>query len=310
MQTTPPFLATPSHAQATGLMLAVGAALGFGMKAIFVKLAFPFGVSPVTLLALRMVFSLPFFLWVGLRASGQAPSLNTVLILIACSLAGYYGASILDFIGLQYISAGLERLILFTYPTLTVVGSAVLAGKGLTRPVLAALALTYAGIGLAFAHDLQSFGEPGKVLIGGGFVFASAVCYAGYLIGTGPMIQRLGSNRFTAWAMLISTAATFAHYGATEPFDILLHQPWQVYAYASAMAIFSTVLPVFMQSAAIRRMGPGRAAIIGTVGPLLTIFLGWLVLGEPGSIWQLIGAALVLSGVWLIGRGAQRGQAD
>lgn len=83
-----------------------------------------------------------------------------------------------------------------------------------------------------------------------------------------------------------------------------------MYAYAFAMAIFSTVLPVFMQSAAIRRMGPGRAAIIGTVGPLLTIFLGWLVLGEPGSIWQLIGAALVLSGVWLIGRGAQRGQAD
>lgn len=296
-----------SRSEAAGLTLAVAAALGFGMKAIFVKLAFPYGVSPVTLLALRMVFSLPIFLWVGLRASGDTPSLRTLLILLVCGLAGYYGASIFDFIGLQYISAGLERLILFTYPTLTVVGTAALQKKPLTRPVLGALVLTYAGIGLAFAHDLQSFGQPDKVLLGGGFVFASAVCYAGYLVGTGPMIQRLGSSRFTAWAMLISTAATFAHYAASEPLDILLHQPWQVYAYAFAMAIFSTVLPVFMQSAAIRRMGAGRAAIIGTVGPLLTIFLGWLILGEPGSIWQLIGAALVLSGVWLIGR---RNKAD
>jgi drug/metabolite transporter (DMT)-like permease len=286
----------------TGLLLAIGAAMGFGMKAIFVKLAFPYGVSPVTLLALRMVFSVPFFLWVGLRAGGERPNGRTLLAVVGCGLAGYYGASIFDFIGLKYISAGLERLILFTYPTLTVVAGTLLQKKPLSPRVIKALVLTYAGIGLAFMHDIHSFADADKVWLGGGFVFASAVCYAGYLLGSGPLIAKLGSNRFTAWAMLVSTAATFAHYAATEPLDILLHQPWPVYGWAFAMAIFSTVLPVFMQSAAIRRMGAGKAAILGTVGPLLTIFLGWLILGEPGSIWQIIGAALVLSGVWQIGK--------
>ena len=286
----------------TGLLLAIGAAMGFGMKAIFVKLAFPYGVSAITLLALRMVFSVPFFLWVGLRASGGQPGIRTLMAIVACGLAGYYGASIFDFIGLQYISAGLERLILFTYPTLTVVAGSLLQRKPLSRQVLKALALTYVGIGLAFAHDMQSFGDPEKVWIGGGFVFASAVCYAGYLVGSGSLIARLGSGRFTAWAMLVSTAATFAHYAAVEPLNALLHQPLPVYGWAFAMAIFSTVLPVFMQSAAIRRMGAGKAAVIGTVGPLLTIFLGWLILGEPGSIWQIVGATLVLAGVWQIGK--------
>lgn len=291
------------HASATvGLLLAIGAALGFGMKAIFVKLSFPYGVSAITLLALRMVFSVPFFLWVGLRAAGERPAHRTLLALVACGLAGYYGASIFDFVGLQYISAGLERLILFTYPTLTVVAGALLQKQPLSGRIVKAVALTYLGIGLAFAHDMKSFGDPEKVWMGAAFVFASAVCYAGYLIGSGPLISRLGSSRFTAWAMLVSTGATFAHYATTEPLDILLHQPLPVYGWAFAMAIFSTVLPVFMQSAAIRRMGASKAAIIGTIGPLLTIFLGWLILGEPGSVWQLVGAALVLAGVWLVGK--------
>ena len=291
-----------SKDDSTGLVLAIGAAMGFGMKAIFVKLAFPYGVSPVTLLALRMAFSVPFFLWIGLRATGQRPGWRVLLAVLGCGLAGYYGASIFDFIGLKYISAGLERLILFTYPTLTVVAGTLLQKKPLSARLLKALALTYAGIGLAFAHDMQTFAAADQVWLGGGFVFASALCYAGYLLGSGPLIARLGSNRFTAWAMLMSTVATFAHYAATEPLAILLQQPWPVYGWALAMALFSTVLPVFMQSAAIRRMGAGKAAVIGTVGPLLTIFLSWLILGEPGSIWQLIGAALVLAGVWQIGK--------
>ena len=286
----------------TSLLLAVGAAMGFGMKAIFIKLAFPYGVSPVTLLALRMIFAAPFFLWVGLRSAGKPLDRYTLLGVIGCGLAGYYSASIFDFIGLQYISAGLERLILFTYPTLTVVAGALLQKKPLTGRILKSLALTYGGIGLAFAHDVQSFGDVEQVWIGGGFVFASAICFATYLLGSGALIEKLGSNRFTAWAMLVSSIATFVHYGATEPLDILLHQPWPVYGWAFAMAIFSTVLPVLMQSAAIRRLGAGKAAIIGTVGPLLTIFLGWWILGEPGSVWQLVGAGLVLAGVWQIGK--------
>jgi drug/metabolite transporter (DMT)-like permease len=122
----------PAESAALGLLLAVGAALGFGMKAIFVKLAFPYGVSPITLLALRMVFSVPFFLWVGLRAAGDRPGWRTLLTVFACGMAGYYGASIFDFIGLKYISAGLERLILFTYPTITVVATTLLQRKPLS----------------------------------------------------------------------------------------------------------------------------------------------------------------------------------
>ncbi len=286
----------------TGVLLAIGAALGFGMKAIFVKLAYPYGVTPVTLLALRMALAAPVFVWVGVRASGGAVTVRTFAAVAVCGVLGYYASSLLDFIGLQYISAGLERLILFTYPTLTVIGGVALHRQPITARMVRALALTYAGIGLAFAHDLHSFGAMADVWLGAGFVFASALTYASYLLGSGALIVRLGTARFTAWAMLISTAATFAHFAATQSTEVLFGLRWQVYAYAGAMALFSTVLPVFMQSAAIRRMGSGRAAVIGTVGPLLTIFLGWTVLGEPWSIWQIVGAGLVLAGVWQIGR--------
>jgi drug/metabolite transporter (DMT)-like permease len=291
-------------AERLGVALAIVAALGFSFKAIFVKLAYAAApVDAVTLLALRMVFALPVFLWVGLRAGRSAPPLsrNDALMLAALGLLGYYGASILDFIGLRYITAGLERLILFTYPTLTVLIGVLFMGKTLERRELASLALSYVGIGLAFAHDLQLAVDSTAVLIGGAFVFASSLSYAFYLSGSAPMIQRLGSARFTALALLVSTAATLLHFFAVHPLSAL-SQPLPVYAYGAAMALFSTVLPVFMLSAAIRRIGPGQTALIGTLGPVLTIFFGCWLLGEPVSLAQIAGAALVLCGVWLASR--------
>jgi len=293
-----------------GVWLAILAAAGFSFKAILIKLAYALPqatpVEPVTLLALRMVFALPVFIWVGLRESRQAPPLTRRqwLAVLLLGLLGYYGASILDFVGLHYISAGLERLILFTYPTLTLLIGAVWLGRRIRGREAAALLLCYLGIGFAFAHDLQFSAEHAVVWIGGGFVFASSLCYAFYLAGSGEMIGRLGSARFTALALLVSTAATLLHFAATQPLQALL-QPWPIVAMAAAMALFSTVIPVFAQAAAIRRIGSGPAALIGTIGPMLTIAFGWWLLGEAVSLAQLVGAALVIAGVMLVGRGGK-----
>ena len=290
-----------------GLTFALLAALGFSFKAIFVKLAYAVPqavpVDSVTLLALRMAFSMPFFVWVGWRASSALQPLRPRdgLLVLALGLLGYYGASILDFMGLQYISASLERLILFTYPTLTIVIGVLFLGKTASRREIGALLLSYAGIGLAFAHDLQLAGDTRAVLIGAGFVFGSAVSYAFYQAGSEPAIQRLGAARFTALALLVSTLASLGHFAATQPLGALV-QPVPVYLHALAMAIFSTVLPVFMTSAAIRRIGASKTALIGTLGPMLTIFFSSWLLDEPLSWWQIGGAALVLAGVLLISR--------
>ena len=299
-----------------GIALAVLAALGFSFKAIFVKLAYAAAaVDAVTLLTLRMTFALPIALWASLWLCRAAPPLsrNDWGLLLVLGVLGYYGASILDFIGLQYISAALERLILFIYPTLTVLIGVLFMGKALEKRQVAALALSYAGIGLAFAHDLQMTDDMHAVLLGGAFIFGSALSYALYSAGAEVAIRRLGTLRFAALAIIVSTFATQLHFVLTQPFTALA-QPLEVYAYAAAMALFSTVLPVFWQSAAVQRIGAARTVLIGTLGPMLTIFFAWLLLTEPVSIAQLLGAGLVLAGVLLVSRrqpprAAQRGGA-
>lgn len=291
-------------AERLGIALAILAALGFSFKAIFVKLAYAVApVDAVTLLTLRMSFSLPVVLWVAFAIGRSAPPLGRRDwgLLVLLGLLGYYGSSILDFIGLQYISAALERLILFVYPTITVLIGVVALGKRLEKRQIGALLLTYAGIGLAFAHDLDVAGEVGTVLTGAAFVFGSALLYAMYSAGAEIAIRRLGAIRFAALGITVSTLATQLHFVATQPLSALV-LPLPVYAYALAMAVFSTVLPVFWQSAAIRRIGSARAVLIGTLGPILTILFGWLLLAEPVSLAQLLGAGLVLAGVILVAR--------
>ena len=290
-------------AHRSGIALAVVAAFGFSFKAILVKLAYPYGVEAITLLALRMAFAAPAFVWVGFSASRNAPALGLRdwSAVAALGLLGYYGASILDFSGLKYISAGLERLILFTYPTLTLLLGAVLHGRVITGREGLALGLCYAGIAAAFAHDLQVAGNAASVWIGGGLVFASSVSYALYLSYSAGMIDRLGAGRFTALVMLAATAATGGHFLATQPAAGLL-QPWPVYALGAAMGLFCTVLPVFALSAAIRRVGAGRVALVGMAGPPLTIVFAWLFLGEALSTAQMIGVALVVAGIARVSR--------
>jgi drug/metabolite transporter (DMT)-like permease len=294
-------------AQRVGVTLATLAALGFSFKAIFVKLAFAAApVDAVTLLSLRMIFSLPVFVWVAFHSSRSHRDAEPLTrrdwaLLVGLGLLGYYGASILDFIGLQYISAGLERLILFTYPTLTILIGVTFLGKTLHRREVGALALTYLGIGLAFAHDVEIASDLRTVLIGASFILGSSLCYAFYQSGAEGAIRRLGAARFTALAMIVSTLATQLHFALKQPLSALI-QPWPIYAYGAAMALFSTVLPVFMNSAAIRRIGAAKSVLIGTLGPVLTIIFSWWLLDEPLSLAQLAGAALVLAGVMMASR--------
>ena len=285
-----------------GIALALIAAFGFSLKAIFIKLAYPYGVDAITLLALRMVFSLPVFLWVGLAGQKAGGNLSRAdwgkLLALGC--LGYYGASILDFWGLEYISAGLERLILFTYPTLTILIGVLFQGKPFSRREGMAVALCYIGIGFAFLHDLQ-LGDTHSVLVGGALVFASSVSYALYLSGSAPMIARLGATRFSAMAMLASTTVTLLHFAAAQPLAALI-QPLPVYGWALAMALFATVIPVFALSAAIRRIGAGQASLFGMIGPILTIGFGRWLLDEPISLAQSAGAIFVVIGILIVSR--------
>lgn len=291
-------------AERMGVALAVLAAFGFSFKAIFVKLAYAAApVDAITLLTLRMSFSLPIALGVAWWIGRDAPPLARVDwgMLVMLGLLGYYGSSILDFVGLQYITAALERLILFVYPTLTVLIGVLFMGKRLERRQVAALVLSYAGIGLAFAHDLKIAGDTHAVWLGAAFVFGSALTYALYSAGTEMAVRRLGAIRFAALAIIVSTVATQLHFVASQPITALV-QPLPVYLYGAGMALFSTVLPVFWQSVAIRRIGAARAVLIGTLGPVLTIFFGWVLLGEAISLQQMLGAGLVLGGVLMVTR--------
>ena len=290
------------RSNAYGAGLALLAALGFSLKAIFVKLAYPYGVDAITLLALRMGFSLPVFLWVGLaqQRAGENLSGGDWGRLFVRGCLGYYGASILDFWGLQFISAGLERLILFTYPTLTILIGVLFQGKPFAKREGVAVALCYIGIGFAFMHDLGQ-GDSRNVWIGSALVFGSSVSYALYLSGSGSMIARLGAMRFSALAMLVSSAVTLLHFATSQPLTAFI-QPLPVYGWALAMAMFATVVPVFAQSAAIRSLGAGSASLFGMVGPLLTIGFGWWLLDESISLAQMAGAGLVLLGILMVSR--------
>ena len=290
-----------------GVIFALLAAVGFSGKAILVKLAYAYHVDSITLLALRMAFSMPFFIGVMIWARRQhAVPLNTHdrLLVLGLGFVGYYLSSYLDFLGLQYISAGLERLILFLYPTMTVIISAVLYKRAIGRMVIAAMVLSYAGIALVFLHDVGA--KEGSVVLGASLVFASTLSYSIYLVGAGHAIARIGTMRFTAYASLVASAACLLQFVVMRPLTAL-ELPVRVYELSLAMAIFSTVLPVFLLSFAIRRIGSGSASLIGSIGPVSTIYLAYVFLGENLAWLQIVGSSLVLAGVLVISLNSKRG---
>lgn len=285
----------------TGVIFALIAAVGFSAKAILIKLAYRYQVDAITLLALRMVFSVPFFvavaIWVNRRHAVPLKQQDWLAV-IALGLLGYYLSSFLDFLGLQYISAGLERLILFLYPTMTVILSALIYKRAIGRKVIAAMVLSYAGILLVFLHDV-GVSQNNGVLLGAGLVFASTLSYSSYLVGAGHAIARIGATRFTAYAMVVASAASLLQFGVTHPLSAL-DLPLRVYVLSIAMAIFSTVLPVFLLSYAIKRIGSGNSSLIGSAGPVATIALAYVFLNERISLLQIAGSSLVLAGVIIV----------
>jgi len=284
-----------------GIILALLAAIGFSAKAILVKLAYLEHVDAITLLALRMAFSVPFFIGVGIWARYRhASPLNTHdrLLVIGLGLIGYYLSSLLDFLGLQYISAGLERLILFLYPTMTVILSALIYKRFIGKSTIAAMMLCYVGITLVFLHDTGTI-QDGSIVLGASLVFLSTLSYSVYLVGAGHAITRIGVVRFTAYAMIVASAAVLLQFALTRPMTALV-LPARVYGLSMTMAIFSTVLPVFMLSFAIRRIGPGSTSLIGSIGPVSTIVMAYFILHEDISLLQIGGSILVLAGVLMI----------
>jgi drug/metabolite transporter (DMT)-like permease len=302
---TPPEPATtapslPRPAFVAGLAIAIAGAVLFSTKAVVAKLLYRYHIDAVTLIAFRMLFSLPVFAAVALWKMRSEPPLSRAdsWRLAGLGLIGYYLSSYLDFLGLQYISVGLERLILFLTPTFVLVITATVFKRRIAAAQWGALGLSYCGIVLVFLHDLAG-GEAARTLLGALFVLGSALTYAFYLLGTGEMVQRVGSLRLVAYAMCVSGVACVAQFFILRPAALLV-QPLPVYGLSLVNAVFCTILPVFLTMAAVQRIGAATASQAGMIGPVSTLFLGFLVLGEPVTAVQLLGTGLVLAGIALL----------
>jgi len=294
-----------------GFSLALGGAILFSSKAIAAKLTYRHGVDTVTLIALRMLFAMPFFAVVGwlqaqAASQGRIPALSWRERgqIMALGLLGYYISSFLDFLGLQYINAGLERLILFLSPTMVLLLSALWLKRPIAGRQWLALGLSYLGVVLVFMQDLSLQGA--AVLLGATYVFASATTYAIYLICSGELIQRVGATRLVAYAMLTSCVACLVQYAVVHPFFALFDQTAPVYGLSIVHATFSTALPVFMIMWAVDRIGAPMTSQLGMIGPVSLLFLAWWFLGEPITVWQLAGTALCLAGVFVLSGMRQR----
>ena len=285
-----------------GALLVFTGAVLFSSKAVIVKLAYRHEVDPVSLLALRMLFSLPFFLLIGFfsgRKENQVSLKRKEWVnLLLLGIVGYYLASLFDFQGLQHITAGLERLILFVYPTMVVLITAVVHRKPINRNKLIALGLTYIGIFIAFAFDVNLQGQK-NIVVGALLIFASAFTYALYLFGSGSMIPKVGTIRFTSYAMSISSVVVIAHAFYVNGLAIWDFSS-EVYLLSLLMAFMATVIPSFLISGGIKMVGSDNASIIASVGPVSTIILAWLFLNETISMSQVCGTAFVLAGVLMI----------
>jgi drug/metabolite transporter (DMT)-like permease len=287
--------------RAIGALLAITGIVMFSAKAIMVKLGYRYDVDTVTLLLLRMTFALPVYVFISIRETKKTHTYKLIrkdyVSLIGLGCIGYYLASYFDFYGLQFISASLERLILFVYPTLVIIISAIVLKKRATKVQVFAILITYLGVFFAFADDLSVEGD--GLWIGTISIFLSALTYAIYLVGSGAMIPKLGSVRFTAYAMTVSCGMVMLHYMIANTFEVF-NQPWEVYALGLAMAMVSTVIPSFLISEAIKRLGASNFAIYGSLGPISTIVLAVIFLGERIDMYQIIGTVIVIVGVSVI----------
>lgn len=285
-----------------GVAFVLIGALLFSAKAVVVKLTYRYEISPIGSLFFRMLFAFPFLVWMAWSA--EKNSEKTILTkkdywnVLLMGVVGYYLASLFDFLGLKYISAGLERIILFIYPTLVVLLSFFFLKKKIHMREIFSLILTYTGVFLAYGQDVQ-LGSPKDVSLGAFFILLSALTYAIYLMGSGSIIPKLGAKRFTAWALIISSIVVFLHFLIFGTYQELI-QPMSFYLLAFVMGTVNTVVPAVFVSEGIKRVGSKTAAIVGSVGPMSTLFLAYWILEEPITILHSIGTLFVLTGVFWI----------
>jgi len=294
--------ATSTRLPLSGFALAALGAIAFSGKAIIVKLGYRYGVDAITLLALRMLVAFPFFLLMGLWASRRATPLmrGDVPKILGLGFFGYYLASFLDFAGLAYITATLERLILYLTPTLVLLINLWVFGKRASRLQWSALLISYIGVLLAFGHDWQLGGA--NIAVGGALVFGSALAYAIYLVGSGEMVRRVGAVRLTAYASSVASVLCIGQFLLLRPAYTLASLPQEVWSLSLLNGTLCTVLPVLMVMMAVSRIGSALAAQIGMLGPVSTIILSLFLLGEPMGPWQVLGTVLVMVGVFVVSR--------
>ena len=299
----------PNNKLLAGFLISFSGAILFSTKAIIIKKAFHnTSTDALSLLTLRMLFSLPFYLaaafWSSRRQDNVRMNLRQWGWIVALGILGYYLSSYFDFVGLQYISAGLERLILFIYPSLAVLINALLFGQRINKAQRWALLLTYTGIGIAYFGELKiDTGNP-NFYWGSLLIFLCAITYAMYLAGTGRMIPVLGAAKFTTYSMLVATTAILIHYlvrGTVRGHYHLSIVDNGLWVYGILLALFATVLPSFMLSEGMKRIGPNNAAIVTSIGPVSTILQAHFILGDPIFMEQVLGTVLVIIGVLLIG---------
>lgn len=289
-----------------GSLFAIGAAFLFSSKAIFIKQAYALSplVDATLLMALRMACALPFFLlicWFNREKSKGLQAKDWGLLMVA-GLMGYYFASWLDFLGLMYISASLERIILFLYPTLTVLASCVLYRQKLSVKSMLAIVLSYGGTVLVMLQEQQHAPVQEHFWLGASLIFASAIAFAAYLLLTPPLIQKFGSWNFTGLALTTACLGTLVQFFWVTPHPLLLVQqlPVGVLWYGLALGFFVTVVPTVLLMQSIARLGAAQSAMIASVGPILTILLAVAFLNEHLNFWQWIGCLLNIVGIMMI----------
>ena len=298
-------MSSTRHPALSGLLLAAAGAIAFSGKAIIVKLSYRHGVDAVTVIMYRMLFALPFFLLLGWWSERQTFARNNplsrrdVMGIVALGFVGYYLSSYLDFLGLQYITASLERLILYLNPTLVVLLGWLLYKKPIQPIRMLAMAVSYSGVLLVFAHEVTLAGV--DVVLGSSLVFASAITYALYLIYSGQLVQRVGAMRLVGWATSVACVCCIVQFLMLRPLSAAV-VPVDVLWLAALNALACTVAPVLMVMMAIERIGAALTAQTGMIGPMATITLGVLLLDEPLNVWIGLGTLLVLSGVYIVSK--------
>src|SRR5882672_11310871 len=288
-------------ARRRGLLLATLGAIAFSGKAIIVKLAYRYGVDAVTLIMYRMLFAMPMFVVLSWWAGRGKPALTRrdIVTIVGLGFSGYYLASFLDFAGLAYITASLERLILYLSPTLVLALGLEVFKRKVTKRQLIALAVSYCGVLLVFGHEVNLVGA--HVALGAALVFGSAVSYAIYLVFSGEEVKRLGAMRLTGLATTVACVLCIAQFFILRPVSAMAVAP-EVIGLSVLNATLCTFAPVLMVMMAIERIGATIAAQTGMIGPLSTILMGVLILGEPFTAWIAAGTVLVLVGIWLLAK--------